>query len=35
MNTEPLILMIIVQLSITAVMIYCFWKVLKKPEGKQ
>ncbi len=30
MNTEPLIIMLLVQLSVTAVMIYCFKKVLKK-----
>lgn len=31
MNPEPLAIMIIVQLAVTVVMIYCFWKVLKKP----
>lgn len=35
MNPEPLIFMITVQVTVTAVMIYCFWKVMKKPGGKQ
>ena len=30
MKTEPLIIMLLVQLSVTAFMIYCFWKVLRK-----
>lgn len=30
METEPLIIMLLVQLSVTAFMIYCFWKVLGK-----
>lgn len=35
MNLEPLIIMISVQLSVTVVMIYCFWKVMRKPPDKQ
>lgn len=35
MNTEPLIIMLVVQLSVTIVMTYCFWKVLKKPKEKE
>lgn len=34
MNTEPLKIMMLVQLFVTAVMLNCFWKVLKKP-GKE
>ena len=30
METEPLIIMLLVQLSVTAFMTYCFWKVLRK-----
>ena len=30
METEPLIIMLLVQLSVTAFMIYCFWKVIRK-----
>lgn len=35
MNPEPLIIMIVVQLSVTVIMLYCFWKVMKKPGGKK
>lgn len=31
MKTEALVFMLIVQLTVTIVMVYCFWKVLKKP----
>lgn len=34
MNLEPLIIMITVQLAVTSVMIYCFWKVLVKAKNK-
>lgn len=30
METEPLIIMLLVQISVTAFMVYCFWKVLRK-----
>lgn len=30
MKTEPLIFMLAVQLVVTIIMLYCFWKVLKK-----
>lgn len=33
MNAEPLLIMIIVQSAVTSMMLYCFYKVLKK-QGK-
>lgn len=34
MNTDALILMILIQFVVTAVMVFCFLKVLKKPNKK-
>ena len=34
MNTEPLLIMLVVQISVTAVMLYFFWRVMKKPGDK-
>lgn len=35
MNKEPLLIMLFVQLSVTSIMLYCFWKVLKKTGKKK
>ena len=34
MNTSALIMMVVVQLAVTIVMVFCFIKVLRKPTKK-